>query len=660
MDQQIPPPDNTALDQHLLRCLMESSSALIYFKDTNGFYRRCNKLSEKLIGLTEAEQIGKTDFDFFDPDKAAAIRTIDQQILSSGQEHCVEEWVTFPGGETLLFESRKTPVFDHNHNIIGILGISHDITERRQIEETLRESEFFFKESQRSASLGSYKADLTADHWESSEILNDIFGIDTHYNRSIQGWLDLVHPEDREMMKQYMNYEVIGHGTPFTKEYRIIRPNDGETRWVMGLGAIKATVDGHGLILTGTIQDITEQKRREIEQEKLQAQLQQAQKIESLGRLAGGVAHDLNNYLVPIIGLIEIAIQKVTPVAADVVPLLQQIQKSGEKAEHLVSQILDFSRRQKLDIQPINPNQIIANLEPLLQPMLEAKVNLVLNLEDNLPDIMADQGKFEQVIVNLVINARDAMAEGGQLVIRTFRTRRDHMKGNKSEPETSNQDQVCIQVIDDGCGISKEIRESIFEPFFSTKGPGKGTGLGLSTVLGIVEQHEGTIRADSKMGRGSTFSVYFKAIPNRKSHASASSSVCPINLSGSETILVVDDDTGVLMSVSESLRSAGYQVLEALNGAAALELYLSSVDPIDLVLTDIIMPGIDGRNLLKKLTSISKELPVIFMSGYSTGFFAKGEKTLDSRVAFLKKPFTTHELLMSIRNVLDEKSSAGN
>jgi PAS domain S-box-containing protein len=660
MDQQIHLQDNTALDQHLLRCLMESSSALIYFKDTNGVYRRCNKRAEELIGLTEAEQIGKTDFDFFDQNKAAAIQAVDQQVLASGQEHRFEEWVTFPGGETFLFESRKTPVFGHHHEVIGILGISHDITERRKIEDTLRESEYFFKESQRSASLGSYKADLTTDHWESSEILDDIFGLDEHYNRSIQGWLDLVHPEDRGMMERYLNLEVIGRGKPFAREYRIIRQNDGEIRWVKGLGAVKTTVDGHGLILTGTIQDITAQKQREFEQENLQAQLQQAQKLESLGRLAGGVAHDLNNYLVPIIGLTELAIRKITPIATDVVPLLQQIQKSGEKAEHLVSQILDFSRRQKLNKLPINPNLVIANLEPLLQPMLEAKINLVLNLEDHLPNILADQGKFEQVIVNLVINARDAMPDGGQLVIRTFRT--DHLRqdGAKADLETFNQDQVCIQVIDNGCGINKEIQDKIFEPFYSTKSRGKGTGLGLSTILGIIEQHEGTIKVDSMEGQGSTFTACFQAIPNRTSPASVAPAVCPINLSGSETILVVDDDDGVLMSVSESLRSAGYQVLEALNGAAAMELYLSSIDPIDLVLTDIIMPQIDGRKLFNKLTSIAKDLPVIYMSGYSTSFFAKGEKALDSRASFLKKPFTTHELLICIRSVLDKREDAGN
>lgn len=648
------------MDQTLLRCLMESSSALIYFKDINGCYRRCNKLAEQLIGLTEAEQLGKTDFDFFDRDTAEAITAVDRQILSSGQEHCIEEWVTFPDGATLLLETRKTPVFDENRKVIGILGISHDITERRHSEETLRESEYFFKESQRSASLGSYKADLTAGRWESSDILDDIFGIDEHYNRNIQGWLDLVHPEDRKMMEQYLTEEVIGQGKPFVMEYRIIRRNDSETRWVMGLGAINATVDNHDLILAGTIQDITDQKRKEFEQEILHAQLQQAQKIESLGRLAGGVAHDLNNYLVPIIGLTEIAMQKVAPVAADVVPLLQQIQKSGEKAEHLVSQILDFSRRQKLDKQQINPNQTIANLEPLLQPMLEARINLELNLEADLPNILADQGKFEQVIVNLVINARDAMPEGGRIVIRTFRTGHIRQAGDKADLGSPEQGRVCIQVIDNGCGINEEIRENIFEPFFSTKRPGKGTGLGLSTILGIVEQHEGTIRVDSQEGQGSTFSVIFKAIPGRTNLESTPASVCPINLSGSETILVVDDDEGVLMSAGESLRSAGYQVLEAPNGAVALELYSSAIASIDLVLTDIIMPGLDGRKMLEKLTSISKGLPVIYMSGYSTGFFAKGKKALDSRVPFLKKPFTTHELLMCIRAVLDGKSGAGN
>jgi PAS domain S-box-containing protein len=646
---QVHPLDNLALDQNLLRSLMESSSALIYVKDVHGTYRRCNKLGEQLIGLKEGEQVGKTDFDFFDRIKAEAIRAVDREILTSGQEYCVEEWVTFPGGETLLLESRKTPIYDYNREIIGILGISHDITERKQVEETLRESEFFFKESQRSAFIGSYKADLLAGHWESSEVLDVIFGIGPHYNRSIQGWLDLIHPEEREMMTQYLNEEVIGQGEPFAREYRIIRKNDGEIRWVSGLGAIKSDISGHGLILMGTIQDITEQKRKEEEQAKLEAQLQQAQKIESVGRLAGGVAHDFNNMLSVILIHAEMA-QKREPVPPPLREHLVQIQKAAERSSEMTRQLLAFARKQTVAPKILDLNATISSMIKMLSRLIGEEIELVWLPEQGLWPVKMDPTQLDQILANLCINAGDAIAGVGKITIEA---------GNKpcdadycaGQPGLNPGDYILLSVSDTGSGMDQSIMQNIFEPFFTTKGEGKGTGLGLATVYGIVKQNSGFIDVTSKPGHGTSFSIFLPRYRGKEFLPGAEASRAPYK-PGGETILLVEDEPAILTVGKQLLEMQGYRVLAASTPGEAIRLAEGHIGEIHLLMTDVVMPEMNGRELARKLLSLYPRVKRLFMSGYTADVIAH-HGVLDDGVQFIQKPFTSDALTAKVREVLD-------
>ncbi len=652
MDQQHHPRNDLALDQNLLRCLMESSSALIYVKDANGAYRRCNKLGEKLIGLSEAEQVGKSDFDFFGRERAEAIREIDQRILSSGQEYCVEERVTFPCGKTLLLESKKTPIFDHNGKAIGILGISHDITERNRVEEGLRESEYFFKESQRSAFIGSYKADLKAGGWESSEVLDEIFGIGPHYDRRIQGWLDIVHPEDREAMEQYLKEEVIGQGKPFAREYRIVRQNDGETRWVVGLGALKSDVDGHDLILMGTIQDITEQKSTEEEQAKLEAQLQQAQKIESVGRLAGGVAHDFNNMLSVILIHAEMA-QKQEAVPSTLREHLVQIQKAAERSSEITRQLLAFARKQTVAPRILDLNETVTSMIKMLSRLIGEEIDLVWLPEKELWPVKLDPAQVDQILANLCINARDAIAGVGRIRIETgnIRCGADLCSGH---PGLEPGDYILLTVSDDGCGMDQGVQQKIFEPFFTTKGDGKGTGLGLATVYGIVKQNSGYIDVHSQPGQGTQFKIY---LPRSLDKAIQTGPAEPLPASepGGETILLVEDEPAILDVGTQLLEMQGYRVLAANTPGEAIRLAEGHLGEIHLLMTDVVMPEMNGRQLARKLLSLYPGIKRLFMSGYTADIIAH-HGVLDEGVHFIQKPFTFDVLTTKVREVLDAHS----
>ena len=652
MDQPIPSECNLDLDQSLLHCLMESSSALIYVKDANSAYRRCNKLAEKLMGMTEAEQIGKTDLDFFDPKLAEAIREVDRQILSSGQDQCVEEWVSFPNGETLLLESRKIPIFDHSGKAIGILGISHDITERRQVEEKLRESEFFFKETQRSAFIGSYKADLRNDRWESSEVLDQIFGIGPQYDRTIKGWLDLIHPADREMMAQYLREEVIGQGKLFNKEYRIIRKNDGETRWVVGWGAVNASIDGQNLLLMGTIRDITEQKRKDEEKAQLESRLQQAQKIESVGRLAGGVAHDFNNMLSVILIHAEMA-QKQKTIPATLREHLVQIQRAAARSSDITRQLLAFARKQTVAPRILDLNETVTSMIKMLSRLIGEEIELVWRPEQELWPVKLDPAQIDQILANLCINARDAITGIGTITIETGNTHigADYCAGH---PGWDPGDYIFLSVSDNGAGIDREILQNIFEPFFTTKGEGKGTGLGLATVYGIVKQNFGFVDVHSEPGHGTSLTIYLPRYQG-KDVLPQMDTPQPPSKPGGETILLVEDEPAILDVGKQLLEMQGYRVLAANTPGEAIRLAEENLGEIHLLMTDVVMPEMNGRQLARKLLSLYPRIKRLFMSGYTADIIAH-HGVLDEGVHFIQKPFTYEVLTAKVRETLDAPS----
>ena len=395
--------------------------------------------------------------------------------------------------------------------------------------------------------------------------------------------------------------------------------------------------------------DITARKQAEEERVKLESQLTHAQKIEAIGRLAGGVAHDLNNLLSPILGYGELLLANMT--AGDPrKKQIEQILKAGTGARDLVQQLLAFGRKQALQYKPMDLNETLAGFEKLLRRTIREDIEIDIIRAPHLPLIMADIGQIEQVIMNLAVNAADAMPDGGRLSFETALVALDE-ENTDFRPNMKIGEYVMLVVSDTGCGMDEETNSMIFDPFFSTKGD-QGTGLGLATVHGIVKQHEGNIWVYSEPGKGATFKVFLPVTP--EIHAQQ---MIPeknnMDLTGSETILVVEDNGNVRDIVRDILEKYGYSVLIAENGVEALKIMAVSEEPVALLLTDVIMPQMNGKELYNKLIQDFPELKVIYMSGYTDNAIVH-RGVLDEGVHFIKKPFTMRGIISKLRSVLDE------
>ncbi len=395
------------------------------------------------------------------------------------------------------------------------------------------------------------------------------------------------------------------------------------------------------------ISDISERKRAEEEREKLTAQLIQAQKMESIGRLAGGVAHDFNNLLTVINGYSQWVLDRLSPDD----PLrfnVAEIHKAGERAAELTRQLLAFSRKQVLQPRALNLNHLVEGMRPMLARLVGEDVEVGLTLNAESATLHADPHQLEQVVMNLVVNARDAMPRGGKLMIETALVERDESYA-QSHPEAHAGRYVMLAVSDNGVGMAEETRQRIFEPFFTTKGTGKGTGLGLAMVQGIVAQSGGYIDVYSQPGQGTTFKIYLPALVEAAVDTGRPS-VVPA-LGGTETVLVVEDQAQVRKFAVTTLRAYGYRVIEAGNAGEALSLSDLERGPIHLVLTDVVMPNVGGRELAAHLEQLRPGIKVLFMSGY-TGDAVVQQGALEAGAKFIQKPFSPEALAGKVRAVL--------
>jgi PAS domain S-box-containing protein len=385
------------------------------------------------------------------------------------------------------------------------------------------------------------------------------------------------------------------------------------------------------------------------EQRNLETQLRHAQKLEAVGQFAAGVAHDFNNILTVILGHASMQLA-VTDVSKDVANSLNQVSLAAERAAALTRQLLAFSRKQVVQSRTLDLNEIVGNLHEMLGRLIGEHIHLQCEFDENLPGIQADEGNIEQIVMNLAVNARDAMPQGGQLTIRTESVVIDAAHVGR-HPQAQLGHHVCISFTDTGSGMSDEILGHIFEPFFTTKEVGKGTGLGLATVYGISAQHAGWIEVSSKVNEGSTFKIYLPA--SEESPALSKILKTTEVRGGDETILVVEDELPVRRMMTAILKSSGYHVLEACDGPAAIQLWAEKKDGIDLLLTDIVMPnGIKGNILADQLLAEKAGLKVIYSSGYSCDFGTEAAP-LNSGTSFLGKPYKPDVLLQAVRDCLD-------
>jgi PAS domain S-box-containing protein len=523
------------------------------------------------------------------------------------------------------------------------LVVAQDITERKRSVEALQTAEERTRYALESANVGIWDMDYATGLLRWSETMETHYGIQPgSFGGTFEAFLDRVHPDDRASVIEAIEGAVTS-GTDFSVQNRSIWP-DGTVRWLTGAGRVLLGENSEPVRAVGISLDVTDRRT-------LEAQFQQAQKMEAVGRLAGGVAHDFNNLLTVILGFCELLLadrDPNDPRQADVVEI-QEIQKAGMRAAELTRQLLAFSRKQIIEPRLLDLNEVLVSLQGMLGRLIGEDVTIALNLRPDLAFVKADRGQVEQVVMNLAVNARDAMPMGGTLTIETANAVLD-ARYAKTHVAVKPGPHVALTVTDTGTGMTPEVQARLFEPFFTTKESGKGTGLGLATVYGIVTRSGGSVVVQSEVGKGTAIRVYFpKADASEWVVSSPAHGVRP--RAGTQTVLVVDDEQGLRELARRLLRRLGYTVLVAADADEALQLFEGSPS-IDVLLTDVVMPGASGPELTKRLIEQRPALKVIYMSGYAEDAIAQ-HGVLEPGIAFLNKPFTSETLGQKLREVLD-------
>ena len=527
------------------------------------------------------------------------------------------------------------------------LTLTEEVARRARIEDSLREGRALLRIAGRTARLGGWRVSARERTIAWSDETCELHELPEGYQPTMQEALGFYAPESRELVREAALASV-DKGTAFDLEVELITSR-GNRLWVRSIG--NPVRDASGVIthVNGSLQDITPEKASKEREQKLEGQLRQMQKMEAVGSLAGGVAHDFNNLLSVILSYSGFVIEELKPDD----PLrddLIEIRKAGQRAAELTRQLLAFSRKQIFRPEVLELNEVVAGVQKMLGRLLTENIKLTILPSLQAGNMNGDVGQIEQVIVNLLVNARDAMPHGGQVTVETANVVLDEAYAAEHADVTPGP-YVMLAVTDTGIGMDRATKDRIFEPFFTTKDKSKGTGLGLSTVYGIVKQSGGHIWVYSEPGVGSTFKVYLPRT-DREVTPHAVPPAPLTTLRGTETILVVEDQEQVRDVMRLVLRKAGYNVLEAANGGEAFLLCEQFTATIHLMLTDVVMPHMSGRQLAERLKPVRPAMRVLYVSGYTENTIVH-HGVLDAGIEFLPKPIMPEALLRKVRSVLD-------
>nr|WP_319393267.1 PAS domain S-box protein [uncultured Desulfobacter sp.] len=632
------------------RNLMENVDAVaVQGYGFDGTTQYWNKASERLYGYTQQEAIGQSLLDLIIPPDM-------RDVVSEEMRKMAESGRPIPSGELLLRHKDGSPVPVISHHVIvevpgcerELFCLDIDISERKRAETTLRQSEEKFRTLVNTAPFGIQLTDLEGNIIYSNPAHNQIQGYEGDQITGMKLWDLTVDEEQRGQIKAYYQNIIANKPEPSIYATREKTRDDREIDVEVNWEYIRNENDEVTGIIS-IIEDVTERKKADAEREKLQKQLNQAQKMEAVGRLAGGVAHDFNNMLGVILGYVELAFEKLDS-SQELYADLEEIQKAAERSADLTKQLLTFARKQIIAPEALDLNDAVDSMLKMLRRLIGEDIDLSWLPGDKLWPVKIDPSQFNQILANLCVNARDAIAGVGKLTIetRTINFDQAYCAGHAG---FITGDYVMLAVTDNGCGMDKETLNNLFEPFFTTKNMGEGTGLGLAIIYGIVKQNKGFINVYSEPGRGTCFKIY---LPRHHADAQIRDEAVPEKNvpTGDETILLVEDEPAILRMTRMMLERKGYSVLPAATPEEALGIANAAAVKIHLLMTDVVMPEMNGRDLAEKVTALFPDIKLLFMSGYAADVITH-QGVLDEGVAFMQKPFATNELAKKIRDVLD-------
>lgn len=629
------------------RTLVETMNEGLMICDASG---RLNYVNEKLcsiLGFSKDAMLGRPVSDFMGEGDRRAFQEIVSPQGVLNERPCEIQWVHRNGSLVASILSPRAR-FDKSGVYIGAFAVVTDITDRKRMEQALRDSEAKFKSSFEHAASGMALVNVDGSFLQVNHALGDMLGR-TQDELLKKNWMDMADPAELANF-QAMPPPNAGLGDGLQAEKRYIH-KDGHAIWVIESCSLLRDENGSPVYYICQYQDITAMRLAEQDKEKLRAQLLQAQKMESVGKLAGGVAHDFNNMLGIILGNTELALLDVEP-AHPVQLKLREIRSAAKRSADLTRQLLAFARKQNISPRTLDLNETVECMLKMLRRLIGEDIDFAWLPGEDLWPVNVDPAQIDQVLANLCVNARDAIAGAGKITIETRKVVFDEAYCADHAGFIPG-DFVMLAVSDDGCGMDRETLAKVFEPFFTTKELGKGTGLGLATVYGIVKQNNGFVNVYSEPGHGTTFKVY---LPRCEGECQAREKHRDDAAKGpagrGETVLLVEDEAALLSMTAKMLQRQGYDVLCASTPEAAIRLAKEHKDNIRLLITDVVMPGRNGRELQQDILLLHPKIKTLFMSGYTANVIAH-HGVLDEGISFLQKPFSVKAIADKVREVLD-------